>query len=238
MKHGSNFYDWGLNISSGKTVTFNVGEGMTVTCGVGVQGAGSIRKTGAGTLLMTDTYNGSTGFTKTYTGTTTVAEGTLRFAAGQLGTGAVTVSEGGRLEVAPGTTLSNALTVNDGGELAITGSGAAAQIGGSATLGDGAILGLKFTDAGESPKFAFASAPTLNGDVLVKIETAAGVLPRNRAGRWIVATGVGDLDVSKLQFDDAKAPKPTWVEDANPFSVEDGDLILKVKQPGLVFRIR
>ena len=187
---------------------------------------------------MTDTYNGSTGFTKTYTGTTTVAEGTLRFAAGQLGTGAVTVSKGGRLEVAPGTTLSNALTVNDGGELAITGSGTA-TFSGAVTLNKGGIVGLKFTDAGESPKFAFTSAPTLNGDVFVKIETASGILPRNRAGRWIVATGVGsEFDVGKLGFDNDIAPKPTWVEDSNPFSVEDGDLILNVKQPGLVFRIR
>ena len=152
---------------------------------------------------------------------------------------AVNVNDTATLAISAGCKVTTgAITVADGATLAAPESGAAAQIGGAATLGDGAILGLKFTDAGESPKFAFASAPTLSGDVFVKIETAGGVLPRNRAGRWIVATGVGELDVSKLKFDSVKAPKPTWVEDENPFSVEDGDLILKVKQPGFVFRIR
>ena len=152
---------------------------------------------------------------------------------------AVNVNDSATLAISAGCKVTTgAITVAAGATLAAPESGEAAQIAGAATFNSGAILGLKFTDAGESPKFAFTSAPTLNGDVFVKIETASGVLPRNRAGRWIVATGVGDLDVSKLKFDSVKAPKPTWVEDAKPFLVEDGDLILKVKQPGFVFRIR
>ena len=152
---------------------------------------------------------------------------------------AVNVNDTATLAISPGCKVTTgAITVASGATLAAPESGDAAQIGGAATLSDGAILGLKFTDAGESPKFAFTSAPTLSGDVFVKIETAGGVLPRNRAGRWIVATGVGDLDVNKLKFDDAKAPKPTWVVDVNPFSIDEGDLILNVKHPGLVFRIR
>ena len=151
---------------------------------------------------------------------------------------AVNVNDTATLAISPGCKVTTgAITVASGATLAAPESGEA-QIGGAVTLSDGAILGLKFTDAGESPKFAFTEPPTLIGDVLVKIETAAGVLPRNRAGRWIVATGVGDLDVNKLKFDDAKAPKPTWVVDVNPFSNEEGDLILNVKHPGLVFRIR
>jgi hypothetical protein len=153
---------------------------------------------------------------------------------------AVNVNDTATLAISPGCKVTTgAITVASGATLAAPESGDAAQIGGAATLGDGAILGLKFTDAGESPKFAFTSAPTLSGDVFVKIETAGGVLPRNRGGKWIVATGVGgELDVNKLKFDPVKAPKPSWVVDENPFSIEEGDLILNVKQPGLVFRIR
>ena len=58
--------------------------------------------------MMTDTYNGQTGFTKIYTGGTIVDEGTLRVAANNsIGTGAVTVGANGRLEVAAGVTVDN-----------------------------------------------------------------------------------------------------------------------------------
>ncbi|MBR0506200.1 MAG: autotransporter-associated beta strand repeat-containing protein, partial [Kiritimatiellae bacterium] len=70
--------------------------------------SGSIRKTGAGTLVMTDTFNGQSGYKKTYSGGTRIDEGTLRLAVtGQVGTGAVTVSEGARFEIASGVTVSN-----------------------------------------------------------------------------------------------------------------------------------
>jgi hypothetical protein len=70
-------HDWGLGFT-GKKVTVNVPEGKTVTFGVSVNdSAGVLRKTGAGTLVMTDTYNGNSGFLKNYTGGTIVEEGTL-----------------------------------------------------------------------------------------------------------------------------------------------------------------
>ena len=108
--------EWGLNLN-GKKITVNVPEGITVTCGIGiVSSSGSIRKTGAGTLVMTDTYNGQTGFTKIYTGGTIVDEGTLRVAANNsIGTGAVTVGANGRLEVAAGVTVGNIVKASTAG---------------------------------------------------------------------------------------------------------------------------
>ena len=101
-------HDWGPNVAAGNTLTFNVPSGKTVTCGCGVSGGGTIRKTGAGTLVMTNTFNGQSGYKKNYSGGTSVDEGTVRLAAnGQLSTGAVTVADGARLEIASGVTVSN-----------------------------------------------------------------------------------------------------------------------------------
>ena len=103
-----NEHDWGLNITTGFVLTFNVPSGKTVTCGCGVSGGGAVRKTGAGTLVMTDTFNSQSGYKKTYAGGTTVDGGTVRLAAnGQLSTGDVTVADGARLEIAGGLAVSN-----------------------------------------------------------------------------------------------------------------------------------
>ena len=104
----ANTADWGVYINN-INLTINVQEGKTATYGAGILASGGvIRKTGAGTLVMSDTFNNQSGYKKTYTGGTRVDEGTLRLAAtGQLGTGAVTVSEGARFEIAGGVTVSN-----------------------------------------------------------------------------------------------------------------------------------
>ena len=102
-------HDWGFGCSGTVTLTFNVPEGKTVTYGTGFSGTTcTIRKTGAGTLVMTDTFDGNSGFIKQYANGTIIEEGTVRLAAnGQLGTGPVTIASGARLEVAGGLALSN-----------------------------------------------------------------------------------------------------------------------------------
>ncbi|MBO7684689.1 MAG: hypothetical protein J6T51_08200 [Kiritimatiellae bacterium] len=106
-------HDWGIgsNGSIPVTITFNVPEGKTVTFGTGFSGSTcTIRKTGAGTLVMTDTFNGNSGFIKQYANGTVIEEGTVRLAAnGQLGTGPVTIGANGTLEIASGVTMSNVL---------------------------------------------------------------------------------------------------------------------------------
>ena len=102
-------HDWGFGCSGTVTLTFNVPEGKTVTYGTGFSGTTcTIRKTGAGTLVMTDTFDGNSGFIKQYANGTIIEGGTVRLAAnGQLGTGPVTIASGARLEVAGGLALSN-----------------------------------------------------------------------------------------------------------------------------------
>ena len=52
-------HDWGIGCSGTVTLTFNVPEGKTVTYSTGFSGTTcTIRKTGAGTLVMTDTFDG------------------------------------------------------------------------------------------------------------------------------------------------------------------------------------
>ena len=110
MYRSGNTHDWGLNLNS-KKVTVNVPAGITVTCGIGIiSNSGVIYKTGAGTLVMTDTYNNQSGYNKLYSGGTVINEGTVRLAAnGQLGTGPVTIAANGTLEIASGVTMSNVL---------------------------------------------------------------------------------------------------------------------------------
>ena len=129
-----NAYDWGLCLN-GHQLTINVPANMAVTYGIGESGTGgSIRKTGAGTLVMTDTSDEQSGFVKQYAGGTVIEEGVVRLEAdGQLGTGPVTVAEGARLEIAAGLALSN--TVEGEGTLALAGD---------LTLADGGRL---FIDA-------------------------------------------------------------------------------------------
>ena len=165
--------------------------------------------------------------------------GYVRYNAVNTHSGTVAVNSGAKLELGAGAKSgTGALTVKSGATLSAAESGSAATIGAACTLESGSTLEFKFTSAGDSPKFAFSAVPTLGGNVYFKADAQDNVLPRNRAGKWLVATGVGEsFDVSKLKFDDEKAPKPTWVE-SDPFFVEDGSLYLGVKQPGFVFRIR
>ena len=103
--------DWCIYLNN-VTLTVNVPEGKTVTWSGGIRCAyGSvIRKTGAGTIVMTDTNGVESGFTKTNPQHTVIGEGTIRLAANdQIGTGFVTVEEGARLEVASGLTFTNQL---------------------------------------------------------------------------------------------------------------------------------
>ena len=93
--------DWGIRMSKNITLTIDVPEGKTVRLGCGVTSdtGGAIKKTGAGTLVMTDTAGGTGGYKKTYAGGTAVAEGVVRFEAGSFGTGAVTVKDGATLSL-------------------------------------------------------------------------------------------------------------------------------------------
>ena len=128
-----NAYDWGIgcNNSIPVTITFNVPEGKTVTYGTGFSGtACTIRKTGAGTLVMTDTFNGNSNHVKQYANGTVIEEGLVRLMAnGQLGTGPVSIASGATLELANPAmaTIANATTAADGATIVLNFDGGLLQ---------------------------------------------------------------------------------------------------------------
>ena len=136
----ANVADWCISLN-GHALTIVVPEGKTVTCGVSLAGNGSIRKQGTGTLVMTDTFNGQSGFVKQYANGTVIEDGKVVLAAsGQLGTGPVTLGANGTLEIADGASFPNQI-VGDG-TLSISGTGkmldGARLFTGSPTFAEGA----------------------------------------------------------------------------------------------------
>ena len=145
--------DWCISMN-GHVLTIVVPEGKTVTCGVSLAGNGSIVKQGAGTLVMTDTFNGQSGFVKQYANGTVIEEGKVVFAAsGQLGTGPVTIGANGALEIADGISFANP----------IEGDGAI-SVAGNVTMLDGARL------LAETSTFAAGAK------VVVENQTTQGVI--------------------------------------------------------------
>ncbi len=189
--YSGNPADWGISINSGVTLTINVPAGITVTCGSGINnGAGTLRKTGAGTLIMSNTFDGNTGFTKTYTGGTIIEEGkVLVTAASQLGTGHVTIASGATLELGSGVALSNqvdgegTLALGDGVALTMgnvpwsvgtveVASGATVNVTTAAT---GAFAFLTGVDAANLAQFKFGeNALTVAGDTLCYVGDTTG----------------------------------------------------------------
>ncbi len=192
--------DWGLTIMGRMTLTINVPEGLTVRCGIGIsgEGEGRLRKTGKGTLVMSDTFNGQSGFAKNFgsaaslTGSLLVDDGTLKVeASGQLGGGTVLLAEGARMEVSPGVTLSNridgsgTLQLANGVTLANNGNPwrvgsvefATASDAVTVTAPSGAAAPLAFltgVDAADLPRFTCAAGTlSVKGGTLMLADAAA-----------------------------------------------------------------
>ena len=223
MKAGDNFEflglhkgsDWGIRMSKNITLTIDVGEGKIVTLGCGVTSdtGGAIKKTGAGLLVMNDVTGGTADHTKSYSGGTTIEEGTVRFEAASFGTGAVTVKDGAVLELVPGSTLpsGNDVTLENGATLAAPESGAAAQIGGACTFATNSTLEFVISGASNS-SFAFTTAPT--GSATVKFTSGFNPAPGTE---FILATGVGECKFTL----DPKYP--------GELKVENGNLVYKAR---------
>ena len=110
-----NTSDWGLTVQPDFTLTFNVPEGLTVTCGVGIFGEGAVRKTGAGTLVMGNSFDEIEGFTKVYTGGTTVGEGILKVDAPEsVGADLLTLEAGATLGIKRGVVPTSVVTPRTG----------------------------------------------------------------------------------------------------------------------------
>lgn len=133
----------GLHLN-GKTVTFNVPDGVTVVNGIGIQGNGTLKKTGLGVLVMTDTCNGQSGTLKTYLHTL-VDAGTLVVAAeDSVGTGTVTVNGGATLKVLEAGSFGGASAdIADGAMIDLSDRTTALSIQGSLDFADNATVKIK-----------------------------------------------------------------------------------------------
>lgn len=158
-----NTSDWGLTVMTGFTLTFNVPEGLTVTCGAGMFGDGAVRKTGAGTLAMGNSFDGAEGFTKTYAGGTAVDEGVFKVdAANSVGSGPVTLSPGATLAIRRGVTLDKLAVPTSGvamlrpcGDFQDVGDGMRIQL---ATLESGSVGNLALDTSGMNMRRGFRTS--------------------------------------------------------------------------------
>ncbi len=237
-------HDWGIACNGTVTITFNVPEGKTVTYGTGFSGTTcTIRKTGAGTLVMTDTFDGNSGFLKQYANGTVIEEGTVRLAAnGQLGSGPVTIASGARLEVAGGIALSNqvdgegTLALSDGDALTMgnipwsvgkveVASGATVNVSTAAT---GTFSFLTGVDADNLAQFSCGEDTlVIAGGVLSRTSAGAGAYVWNGAsgadwsvaGNWLVggaAPATAPASTDTIVFQNSE---PVTVGGTDPLSV-------------------
>jgi autotransporter-associated beta strand protein len=142
-----------MALESGSTATFqaadSLGNAHNISLSGALTGGGGLKKTGGGSLTLSNAGD-------SYTGATNVNAGTLIVSGGLTGTVSATVSSGANLEV-DGAVNSSATTTLKGGTLEGTGSVGAI----TTTSGDGSTLAPGFSSAATPA----AGALTANGNV-------------------------------------------------------------------------
>ena len=202
------------------TTTFNTdneaGEGKTITVNTRTADGGILAISGNGTVR----YNKADGE--------------------NIHSGAITVQSPATFELGAGVKSgTGAVTVNSGATLSLPESGTA-TIGGNLTLQSGAKLKFNFTDADRAPTLALDSGKTfsIGGTVYVTVSADEGLNLRNAEGLVRIATGLGSPDATKFVL---AGKVPSWVDGAageSAFTVDGGNLYLRVKVPGLMILVR
>jgi hypothetical protein len=182
-------------------------------------------------------YDSATSHDITLTGSITgdgalrvVGNGRVIFNSVSTLSGELTVSNAATVAVNAGCTPGGgAVLVTSGATLSLPESGDV-TIPGAVTLEDDAVLSFNFTNGAEAPKFTFATGATVSsGTAKVNVTAEESVQPRRLDGKWLIAEGVSGSFVLDEET------KPTW---ANSVSIEDGNLYLNVKSPGLMLSVR
>ena len=202
-------------------VTFDVPQNLTHGSLFGaLVGEGGFTKTGSGTL----TYERDAFL---FTGPLTVSNGVM-ISSQNMAASAFAV-DGASSELRLSGALTNAnvtLSATAGGTLTLSGA-TLPDASPDLTLADGAALGFNFTERTAAPVLSAASA-TLSGTVNVKVFAADGIRPKSGAYTLTSGGAFADAVVSLVDA-------PYWVE---ALSLEDGNIVLSVKHPGLSIFIK
>lgn len=141
-----------------------------------------------------------------------------------------TVLDTATLAVKPGSNLGTGqVSVTNGATLAICESGTV-TLNGGLTLDDGATLAFNFTDWNTTPQLALSTGKTLTASGAVNVKISGEVWPKS--GEHILTTCGGFTDGNV-----ALAPgAPNWARSVSVDS--DGNIVLDVKSPGMVIKVK
>ena len=150
------------------------------------------------------------------------------------GRGAVTLNGTSTLLLhTGGAARTGAVTVNNGATLKVAESGTV-SLGGNLTLNDGATLAFNFTDKRTPPVLNLAGVELgVQKSVKVSLSSADGIRPAytsGNEGKYALTSGGAFADKT-VEFD---VDAPDW---ANGVSIEDGEIVLSVKQMGTIFLV-
>ena len=134
-----------------------------------------------------------------------------------------TVDSGATLAIVTGADLgTGAVTVQDGGTLEVAESGTV-TLNGELSLADGATLGFNFTDRRVAPQIAVAQGKTVTVSGAVKVKVLGDVWP---IGGDYVLTACGGFDAEGVAVTLAEA-SPKWAKGVRVN--DDGNIVLTVK---------
>ena len=158
---------------------------------------------------------------------------------------AFTVADGGTLAIVPGanpsvsTDNNGTLTVNDGATLALPQTGTVAM-GGNLTLAAGTTIAYTLSAAGQTTldltgKTLALPAPEAD-PVAISLEARPGAAVRSKTPYTLISgANLTEDDLAKFTLG---ANPPEWVRGENALVIEDGDLKLYTKNPGLCIMIK